>query len=130
MSSEAVVQQAIRLDLAKVPGVQCWRNQVGAAEDKTGRVIRYGLCNDSRNLNQQFKSSDLVGIRPVLVTPEMVGQVIGIFVAIEVKESDWKFRESDDRAVAQKRFIDLVQASGAWSGFATSVDEARGILRL
>lgn len=128
--SEAVVQQHIRLALGQVPGVQCWRNQVGAAEDKTGRVIRYGLMNDSRQLNQNFKSSDLVGIRPITITAEMVGQTVGVIYALEVKASDWKYRPNDAHSVAQLRFIQLVQASGGMGGFVRSVDEAKAVLRL
>jgi hypothetical protein len=129
MTSEAAIQQAIRLDVAR-SGIDLWRNQVGAAEDKTGRVIRYGLMNDSKNLNTHYKSSDLIGIRPIIVTPEMVGQTIGVFVALECKASDWKYRPNDEHTAAQLRFIDLVRRAGGWGGFACSVDEARGILRL
>lgn len=128
--SEAVVQQQIRLELAKVPGVQCFRNQNGAAEDRSGRVIRYGLMNESRAVNERFKSSDLVGCRPVLITPDMVGQVVGVFYAIETKAENWKYRPNDNHSAAQLRFIELIQASGGWGGFARSVDEARSILRL
>lgn len=130
MSSEAKNQQDIRLALAAIPSIECWRNQVGAAEDRNGRVIRYGLCNDSKKLNANIKSSDLVGVRPMLITPDMVGQVVGVFYALEVKESDWKFRPNDDHSAAQLRFIQLVQRSGGLAGFVRSVDEAKAVLRL
>jgi hypothetical protein len=129
MTSEAAVQQQIRTAAASA-GLDLWRNQVGACEDKTGRVIRYGLMNDSKNLNARFKSSDLIGIRPILITADMVGQVVGVFSAIEAKASDWTYRPNDAHTQAQQRFIDLVRAAGGFAGFARSPAEARGILRL
>jgi ribulose 1,5-bisphosphate synthetase/thiazole synthase len=84
MAKEAEVQAAVRLAAAKA-GVLMWRNNVGCAQDATGRVIRYGLANDSAQLNAVLKSADLVGIRPVVITEDMVGSVIGQFVSREVK---------------------------------------------
>lgn len=129
MSSEELVQQQIRL-AASSAGFDMWRNNVGACQDATGRVIRYGLMNDSKQLNERFKSSDLIGIRPMLVTPEWVGHTVGVFAAIECKESGWKLRPGDKRGQAQQRFIDLVTQAGGFAGFARSVDEAKDILRL
>lgn len=129
MTSEAAVQQQIRMNIA-AHGLDLWRNNTGACEDKTGRVIRYGLMNESHALNQRFKSSDLIGIRPMVVTSEWVGQIVGVFAAIECKESGWKLRPGDARGQAQQRFISLVQNNGGFAGFATNVDEAREILRL
>lgn len=129
MTSEAAVQQHIRTQIA-LTGVELWRQNVGACTDANGRVIRYGILNDSKHLNQRFKSSDLVGIRPILVTADMVGQVVGVFAAIECKASNWTYRPNDEHTQAQQRFIDLVRAAGGFAGFARSVDEARIILRL
>lgn len=129
MSSEAVNQQQIRLDIGKA-GMLPLRNNVGACQDQTGRLIRYGLMNESKELNKRFKSSDLIVPRPLLITPEWVGQIVGVFCSIEAKHSDWKFSESDERACAQQRWHELIRSYGGWSGFATSVQEARQILRL
>ena len=129
MTSEAAIQQAIRLNIAR-SGIDLWRQNVGACQDQSGRLIRYGLLNDSKAINEKFKSSDLIGIRPMLVTSEWVGHVVGVFAAIECKESGWKLRPGDARGQAQHRFHELVRAAGGFAGFATSVDEAKGILRL
>lgn len=129
MTSEAAVQQHIRTQIA-LTGVELWRQNVGACTDANGRVIRYGILNDSKQVNQRFKSSDLVGIRPILVTADMVGQVVGVFAAIECKASNWTYRPNDEHTQAQQRFIDLVRAAGGFAGFARSVEEARAILRL
>lgn len=123
MASEAVVQQQVRLALA-ASGALMWRNQVGAFTDENGRVIRFGICNDSAQLNAQLKSSDLVGAVPVLITPAHVGRTLAVLTAVECKHSDWHITPGDKRAQAQLRFIDLVRSVGGAGGFATSADEA------
>jgi hypothetical protein len=125
---ESAVASHIRLDAAQ-QNVELWRNNTGAYEDFTGRWVRYGLCNDSKALNSVIKSSDLIGSTPVMITPEMVGTVIGVFTAIETKPEGWVFRQSDKRAVAQQAFHDIVKKSGGYAGFATSTQEFRRIIR-
>lgn len=125
MSSEAATQQRIRI-LAAQHGTPLLRNNSGACMDSTGRMIRYGLGNDSSKLNAAFKSSDLIGIYPVVITPELLGRTIGMFMAIEVKAPGWKFRESDERAVAQKNFGDWVTAHGGYFRFVTKAEEVWG----
>lgn len=116
--SEALIQQQGQLFFAGI-GVS-WRNNVGACIDNTGRMVRYGLCNDSKQLNEKIKSSDEIGITPTLIMPHHVGKVFGVFTALEYKEEDWKFRPSDKRAVAQLRYHDIVRAHGGFAGFAQS----------
>lgn len=115
-ASEAAVQNAIRLEASGV-GCRLWRNNVGACEDKRGRQIRYGLANDSSKMNGYIKSSDLIGIKPVLVVPGMVGSIIGQFVAREVKAGNWQYKATD-REIAQLRFLELVIALGGDACFA------------
>ena len=123
--SEASIQQAIRLAAAG-RGLLLWRNNVGMAFDRNGNAIRYGLANDSQKMNNHIKSSDLIGIRPVVITPEMVGNVIGQFVAIEVKTEDWVFKGTP-RELAQQKFLDLVASKGAFSSFAVN-EKVLGLL--
>lgn len=126
--NESVVQQQVRLALARL-GAQVWRNNSGACTDDTGRLIRYGLGNDSAQLNAVIKSSDLVGVVPVTITPEMVGRTIGVFVAVECKRPGWHLTPGDKRGQAQQRFIDLVREVGGLGGFATDPADLAQILR-
>lgn len=115
--SERDVQALIRLEASR-KGVKLWRNNVGATRCPDGGYLRYGLANDSQQLNAVFKSSDLIGIRPITITQDMVGQVIGQFIAREVKPTSWVYK-STERERAQKAFIDLINAYGGDAAFCT-----------
>ncbi len=121
-TSEAAVSQQVRLEAAE-KRIILMRNNVGATEIEGGRWIRYGLLNDSSKMNERYKSSDFVGIRPVFVTPQHVGQTIGQFVAVEVKHAGWHYTGTD-REAAQRNFLDLVKSRGGWGEFVSS----RGVL--
>ena len=120
MSSEAANQQRIRLHAPSV-GARLWRNNNGACTTDDGRFVRFGLGNDSEQINRVFKSSDLIGIRKVLITQDMVGKTIGQFMAVEVKRTDFVARESDKRYVGQRNFIDCVNDHGGFGVFAKDV---------
>lgn len=111
--SEAAVQQTIRLEASQA-GCRLWRNNVGAVDG-----LRYGLANDSPAMNARLKSSDLIGIRPVVITPAMVGRTIGQFMAREVKRPGWVFR-GDARERAQLAFLTLVWSMGGDACFANN----------
>lgn len=113
---EASVQQRARLAMAQLGGLP-QRNNVGACEDKTGRIIRYGLMNSSAQENRQFASSDLIGPIPIVIQPHHVGRTVGVYAAFECKKSDWRFQPGDARAAAQLRYIQLVQGVGGIGGF-------------
>lgn len=117
--SEMATQQRLRV-LAAQYGTPLLRNNSGACTDTTGRVIRYGLGNDSERINKAFKSSDLIGIWPVVVTPEMVGRTLGLFFAVEVKRPGWKLTAGDERGQAQAAFGRWVQEHGGVFTFATN----------
>lgn len=108
--NEATVSNNVRLEASRL-GARLWRNNVGACKDERGRLVRYGLCNESKQMNNTIKSSDLIGVRPVVITGDMVGSTIGQFVARECKAGDWKYR-GDPHELAQLRFLELVVALG------------------
>ena len=119
--SETGAQQRIRLK-ASEQGRRLWRNNNGATKDETGRLIRYGLANDSATVNKRIKSSDLIGITPRVITLADVGKTLGIFTSIEVKRPGWGYRGTD-REAAQLRWIQLVVSLGGIGKFATGPED-------
>lgn len=115
--SEAAVQNNVRLE-ASHKGMRLWRNNVGGDD----RGLRWGLCNETAAVNKVLASSDLIGIEPVLVTPALVGQTIGRFLAVEVKESGWNYTGTG-REVPQFNFIKLVRSLGGRAMFANRTGE-------
>lgn len=92
------------------------RNNIGAYRDDQGRVIRYGVGNPG--------GSDLIGWTPVLITHEMVGGMLGVFTAIEVKTPRGRPTE------AQLNFIRQVQLGGGIAGIARSTEDALALLTI
>ena len=115
MKSEKVVQNEVRLAASKQK-IHLWRNNLGCVTDNRGNFIRYGLCNESKQMNEQLKSSDFIGIKEVVITQDMVGQTFGQFIAIETKKEGWKFTGTE-REIAQMNYILLVQSLGGWGAF-------------
>lgn len=115
--SEAYAQSQVMLE---APKFQCrlFRNNVGAFKDETGGFVRYGLANESKARNKRLKSSDLVGWRKVLITPQMVGFVIGQCVLREIKEPGWIYT-GDEHEEAQLRWLQLGLSDGCDAAFAT-----------
>lgn len=116
-ASESRVQALIRLE-ASAAGIVTFRNNSGALPDKDGRIVRFGLANESPQMNKVIKSSDVIGIKPLLITPEHMGRTVGQFWCREAKEGGWRYH-GGGREVAQKAFIDLVLAHGGDAAFAT-----------
>lgn len=112
--SEGAIQTRVRLE-ASAKGARIWRNNVGAVLTEKS-FIRYGLANDSKQMNDKIKSSDLIGIKPIRITESMVGGVIGQFLAREVKKGDWNFTGTK-RELAQLAFLNLIISLGGDAAF-------------
>ena len=124
---ESEVQQTIQIESMRHKCV-LMRNNSGAFKDETGRLVRFGLGNLSSK--QQTKSSDLIGITEVLITQEMVGQTLGVFTAIEVKEESWNANKKlNEREEKQNNFLLFVKSKGGIAGFAKSLDDLKEIFR-
>lgn len=129
--TEAYAQQQVRFKVARAGGL-IWRNNVGATPAKVDahcprcrldfevkqRVIRYGLANDSHQLNSVIKSSDLIGVMPQMITSGMVGSTIGQFIAIECKRPGWHYT-GKGRETAQQAYVALVAGKGGFARFST-----------
>jgi hypothetical protein len=126
--NENAVSNRTRLAFADIGPV--WRNNSGACFDQTGRLIRYGLANDSAKVNKRIKSSDLIGITPVTAYVASLGRwaSLGVLTALETKPSGWVMRPGDDRAIAQARFHDIVKQAGGFAGFVTDPADITNIV--
>jgi len=78
------------------------------------RMIQAGLCKGG---------SDIIGIRPTVITQDMVGQTVGVFLADEVKTTTGRPTKE------QLRFIEAVNNAGGISGIARSVEDALLLIR-
>lgn len=117
--SEAGVQSRVRLEAGKA-GCRLWRNNVGAGYAEDGRFMRWGLANDSSQVNAVLKSADLIGIRPVIIQPSDVGKLFGRFLSREVKAGGWKY-SGTPREVAQLNWANLINSLGGDASFATGL---------
>lgn len=118
--SEAAAQVDVRLEASRL-GKRLFRNNVGAYDARfpPSPGTRWGLANETKAMNERLKSSDLIGIEPVLILQSHVGQVIGRFVAREIKVPGWTYNPNDDHQAGQLRFMQLISGYGGNACFAT-----------
>lgn len=119
--SEGRVQSQVRL-AAHSHGMRLYRNNVGVLEDKRGVPVRFGLCNDTKQLNARFKSADLIGWRRLVITPAMVGSTVAQFASAEIKHEGWTY-SGDAHEEAQQRWAALVAAEGGWARFISDAEQ-------
>lgn len=118
LSSEARVQSLIRIEAAQA-GVWLTRNNVGAFMDPdSGRLVRYGLANESKAQNAQVKSADLIGFRKRVILPSDVGSTIAQFVSRECKAEGWRYTGTK-REKAQAAWRDFINTNGGDAAFAS-----------
>jgi hypothetical protein len=109
-NAETTLQQEIRLALGTIFSARIFRNQVGSLPDpRTGRLVTFGLTKGS---------ADLIGWRTVVVTPEMVGTTLAVFLSIEVKTPTGRLTPQ------QHNWQAAVLAAGGIAGVARSVPDA------
>lgn len=89
-----------------------YRNNVGEAQMKSGRWVKFGLC---------VGSSDYIGIKPIIVKPEDVGKKLGLFCAFEIKTEDGEI--SDD----QQNFLNIIKEHGGITNVLRSNSEAQAL---
>lgn len=115
-ANETAIVNDIMMALSR-RGVAVWRNVRGKFRPLHGdqnRVIAAGLLSPG--------ASDLIGIMPMTITQEMVGQRVAVFVAIEVKTPTGSVQPE------QTAFIDKIRRYGGIAGIARSADDAAEII--
>jgi hypothetical protein len=127
--SEAAILAAVRIALSKA-GAVVFRNNVALAW--VGRPIKIlrrqqiwvslgdVVLQQARPLHAGLcvGSSDLIGFKSVLVTPDMVGSRVAIFTAVECKDDDG--RATTD----QSNFLERVEMAGGIAMLVRSSDDA------
>lgn len=126
-TNEQTVKDLITIEAARVYKCDLMRNNSGAFKPEHGGMVRYGLGNTSVKLNKVFKSADLIGVLPVEITASMVGRKFGIFVAVEVKKSDWKMTNGEHE-LAQKAFLDHIKKLGGIAGFCSCIADFKKLI--
>ena len=96
---ESDIMRRIQIRASEL-GWRLFRNHVGVLFDHRGNRVTVGLG---------VGSSDLIGWRPLLITPQHVGQTIAQFAAVEVKAP--RGRVSDSQAL----FLSVVDGFGGFS---------------
>jgi hypothetical protein len=112
--SEADVNADIREWSKAQPLVVLYRNNRGAVKLPNGGMLTYGVGPNG--------GSDWLGYQSVLVTEDMVGRTIAVFVAIEAK------RPGKSGTDAQDAFCQEVREAGGKAGVVHSVEELARIL--
>lgn len=106
IKSENLVKHDLLKKLGKRHDVRIFRNNVGMAVIGS-RIVRFGL----------FKGSgDFIGWKEVIVTNEMVGKKIAVFLSIETK------RKGGHRTKEQLNWCDQVNSSGGIAIFADGME--------
>lgn len=138
MALENRVQREIWLGLGilsrlfRLNSGRAWLSNLGPAGVKklsdgsvllqAARPIPLGLATTSGD--PVVGQSDLFGWTEVVITPEMVGQVVPVVTAFETKRSKGG-RASD----GQINFVDQIERAGGIAGVANSLDAAMAIMR-
>jgi hypothetical protein len=118
ITTEAPAQSRVILRAFEM-GFALWRNNSGVMPGTdSNRPVRFGLGNDSKKINEVWKSPDLIGVGPQ-----------GRFMGVEMKKPGWKFSPNDKRAVAQANAINDINKRGGIAFFCTSVEEFETMMK-
>lgn len=114
-NKESIIQAEIMLAMSE-DGLLVKRQHSGVFralyEDRVINMVMPGLA-------------DIGAIKPVLITPEMIGQTIGVAVEVEVKT----FMKGSKQAKDQKKYEIAVKSRGGIYTLARSPDEYRAAMQ-
>lgn len=113
---ENQIQQGIRLRLSEMRAGLYLRYNVGTFLTMDGRPVKIG----------EPGVSDLIGITPRVITQADVGKTVGVFTAIETKQT--KDSTTKERKESQGNFIRRIQGLGGIAGICRSVEDAEKLV--
>lgn len=102
-------------------GARVFRNNRGMFYTMDGRKVRAGL--------EANGASDLIGFVPIIITPEMVGRKVAVFLALECKNESWK-KPNKEHELVQQHFIEFVKENGGIASFINDKKDVDKILDL
>lgn len=127
MSEREIIEQILMA--ASEKGARLFRQNVGVGwAGKVVRATKAGMVSiqpgdviirGARPLHAGLAtgSADIVGITPVTITQDMVGQTVGVFTSVEVKTGRVPTTK------AQQRWFDMVEKMGGKAMIVRSVEE-------
>jgi hypothetical protein len=120
--------RSIRIAIGRVPHARLFRNNRGVfwAGQPVDHIADTVVLAHSRRVECGLfqGASDLIGWRSLIVTPEMVGQRIALFVSGEVKPPKVNHFEP-----GQREWLEAVAAAGGLAAVLRSEDDARKLVR-
>lgn len=111
---ETKIRNKIFKEIGGRQDCRLFRNNCGMAIMPDGSRVKFGIANPG--------GADLIGWRAITVTPDMIGDRVAVFLAIEVKPPKKKATKK------QENFICQVRISGGLAGVAHNTAEALKII--
>lgn len=132
---ERAVLKRIQLGLSKA-GAVMFRNNVGlfcdhASVKRAIHLLDCGMISQAKRVLMEARpvmtglikgASDEIGWTPTVITPDMVGQTVAVFTAVEVKT------DTGRPSKEQLQFIDRLKRDGGYAGIARTEDDIPGII--
>ncbi len=131
MMNENNFKKIVRINFTKLAKGILFNNNVGLGW--VGKQLKQVAGNqfliEGRKTEIGFGrgTSDLIGIRQVKITPDMVGETIGQFIAIETKKTGWKYRGTPHEK-EQLNFLEQIKKHGGHADFISTPEELENFL--
>lgn len=125
MNPETNVMKRMLLACSQA-GATLFRHNVGMGW--SGRLVSHSpektVLANARPLHAGLTkgAGDLIGWRPVTITPDMVGKTYAVFVSVETKTKSGGVSEE------QKNWIEAVRRAGGFAGVARNDEQAIQII--
>lgn len=120
---ERGIQNLVRIAASRI-GAVLFRNNTGQGWSGNARRIdpRSVLIEDARPIHFGLikGSSDLIGFKSVVITPDFLGRTVAVFVAIEVKTARGRLTPEQDN------FLQQVRRAGGIAFVARSIEDVEG----